>query len=309
MIERPSLPADAPQTPTPLQGRLLAATAALLWSSSGFFAKAPMFESWPVESRAMPLAFWRAAFACLALWPMVRRPRWNWRLAPAMLMFAAMNFTYLSAMVRIEATNAIWMQNTAPLWVLLAGVLLFGERASRLDALLVAFGIAGAGLILWFELRGGDRVGIIYGVLAGLTYAGVILFLRQLRDYESSWLVALNHLAVVLVLGPVLLWRSSPAPQGAQWVYLAGFGMLQMGIPYLLFARGMKAIPGHEAAGIALLEPLLLPLWVYLAWGHTAGYTPPRWWTIAGGALILCGLAVKFAGEWLAKSRSRATQA
>jgi drug/metabolite transporter (DMT)-like permease len=281
-----------------LRGRLLVAAAALLWSTSGFFAKAPLFASWPVESRGVMLAFWRAAFACLALWPMVRRPEWSWRLVPAMLIFAAMNFTYLSAMVRIEASNAIWLQNTAPLWVLLGGVLLFKERASRLDYLLVALGTAGVGLILFFELREGDREGITYGVLAGITYAAVILSLRRMRDFESAWLIALNHLAVVVVLAPFVFLRDPIWPSGTQWAYLAGFGILQMGLPYLLFARGMKSIPGHEAAGIALLEPVLLPLWVYLAWGHTAGYTPPRWWTIVGGGLILSGLAVRFAGEW-----------
>jgi hypothetical protein len=46
------------------------------------------------------------------------------------------------------------------------------------------------------------------------------------------------------------------------------------------------------------LEPVLLPLWVYLAWGHTASYTRPRWWTIVGGGLILSGLALRFVGEW-----------
>ena len=183
--------------------------------------------------------------------------------------------------------------------------LFFAKHANRFDVLLVAFGVVGVGLILFYELRSGDRLGIVLGVLSGLTYSGVILSLRNLREFDSAWLVALNHLAVVIVLGPYLLATAPGWPSGAQWPYLAGFGILQMGVPYLLFARGMKAIPGHEAAGIALLEPLLLPVWVFLAWGHTATYTPPKWWTIAGGSLILCGLAVKFVGEAFVKQRER----
>ena len=161
------------------------------------------------------------------------------------------------------------------------------------------------GLILFCELRSGNQLGIALGVLSGLTYAGVILTLRNLRDFDSAWLVALNHLAVVVILSPFLFRENAVWPSGAQWPYLAGFGILQMGIPYLLFARGMKTIPGHEAAGIALLEPVLLPLWVFVAWGRTASYEPPRWWTIAGGSLILAGLAVKFVGEAYMRRRDR----
>jgi DME family drug/metabolite transporter len=81
----------------------------------------------------------------------------------------------------------------------------------------------------------------------------------------------------------------SQFPAGVQWLYLAGLGMLQMGLPYVLFARGLKHIPGHEATGIGLVEPLLVPIWVYLAWGER-----PAWWTLAGGGFILAGLAVRY---------------
>jgi drug/metabolite transporter (DMT)-like permease len=73
-------------------------------------------------------------------------------------------------------------------------------------------------------------------------------------------------------------------------VFLAFFGMFQMGLPYILFARGLRSIPGHEATGIGLLEPILVPLWVFLAWGDK-----PAWWTLVGGGLILIGLAVRYA--------------
>ncbi len=75
-----------------------------------------------------------------------------------------------------------------------------------------------------------------------------------------------------------------------------------MGIPYLLFARGVRRISGHEAAAIALLEPLLVPLWVYWAWGNTTS-----WATLVGGALILAGLLVRYLGSSNAKADETAT--
>ena len=276
--------------------RLLVLAAAVLWSTSGLFAKAPYFAGWPGPL----LAFWRAAFACVVLFPLVRRPQWTWRLLPAVATFALMNFTYLSAMASTAkgaAANAIWLQSTAPLWVLLAGVFVFRERAILRDWLLVACCVAGIGIILANGLRSGSRDAVLFGIASGVFYAGVVLSLRQLRDLESAWIVALNHFVTAVVLLPYLFEFSSgsPAlneywPQGIQWPLLAGFGVLQMGLPYVLFARSLKTIPGHQASGIGLIEPLLMPLWVFLAWGDV-----PAWWTLAGGGLIFAGLLLRYA--------------
>ena len=73
--------------------RWLLVLVAILWSTSGLFAKAPWLAAWPVEVRGPLLAFWRTLFAGLFLLPLVRQPRWTWRLLPSTLIFAAMNVT------------------------------------------------------------------------------------------------------------------------------------------------------------------------------------------------------------------------
>jgi len=264
--------------------RLLVLTAALLWSTSGFFVKAPQLEGWAGPT----LAFWRAAFACVVLWPLVRRPQWSWRLVPAATTFVLMNYTYLTAMTKGSAANAIWLQLTAPVWVLLVGVFVFGERSTWRDWLLVAFAAAGVALILHFESRGQSLEAVFWGLASGVFYAGVVLSLRQLRDLESAWIVALNHLVTAVALLPIAV-AGSHFPSGTQWLLLAGLGILQMGLPYVLFARGLRSISGHEATGIGLIEPLLVPVWAYAAWGER-----PAWWTLAGGGFILLGLAIRY---------------
>lgn len=214
--------------------------------------------------------------------------------------FAAMNYTYLTALVKGEASNAIWLQNTAPMWVFLIGVFVYREPAVRADWILAILSACGIGLILLFELRGAAPEAVIYGLLAGGFYAGVVLSLRMLRDFDATWLVAVNHLVAAVVLSPFVLaaTRQGYWPAGSQWFLLAGFGVLQMGIPYLLFARGLRTTPAHEAAGIGLLEPLLLPIWVFLAWRSAPDYTPPQWWTLAGGGLIMLGLTIRYSAHW-----------
>jgi drug/metabolite transporter (DMT)-like permease len=277
-------PGEAPSLPA---ARLLVLTAAALWSTSGFFAKAPTFAGWP----GPVLAFWRAAFACVVLLPLVRRTQWSWKLIPMTATFALMNYTYLTAMARGSAANAIWLQCTAPVWVLIVGVFVFRERAIWRDWLLIGFAAAGVGIILFFEARGQAFDAVLWGLASGVFYAGVVLSLRHLRSMDSTWLSALNHTVTAVVLAPFALATlgGSHFPSGIQWLLLAGFGILQMGLPYVLFARGLRSIPGHEATGIGLMEPLLMPVWVYLAWGDQ-----PAWWTLVGGGLILVGLAVRY---------------
>jgi drug/metabolite transporter (DMT)-like permease len=138
-------------------------------------------------------------------------------------------------------------------------------------------------------------------LLSGVFYGGVVLSLRQLRDQDAAFLIAVNHMVATVAFLPFVAANLQYWPQGKQWLLLAGFGMLQMGLPYVLFARGLKTTPGHEASGIGLLEPVLLPVWIYVAWHNAPNYIAPRWWTLVGGSLILIGLAWRYLGEGFAK--------
>ena len=277
-------------------GRLVVLAAAVLWSSSGFFAKAPIFDDWPAGGRSILLAFWRAVFAVLVLSTMVRRPRLSWRMLPMVLCFVAMNYTFLEAMVRTEASVVIWLQHTAPAWVLLGSVLFFHEKVQRADIWLLSLAGIGVSIILAFQLGGEDPLSILLGLLSGITYAGVVLSLRWLRQEDAAWLITLNHLVTALAFLPAAV-SYNVWPHGTQWIYLAGFGALQMGIPYVLFASGVKRISGHQASGIVLLEPVLLPVWVYIAWHSQPDYQPPSPSTLVGASLILAGLILRFLGS------------
>jgi drug/metabolite transporter, DME family len=275
-------------------GRLLILTAAVLWSTNGFFAKAPLFADWPAEIDGMPvrgplLAFWRALFATLVLLPFVRRPRWRIQLVPMVLAYVAMNYTFLNALTLTNEANAIWLQNTAPMWVFLIGVLVFREPVHPRDGWLLGCSVLGIGLILWFEIRGQapEPAWLTAGRRHHLCRRGALAALSaERRRSVAGHAEQSGHRVGLLAVRAV----SRHLARCRQIVYLAAFGVFQMGLPYLLFARGLRYIVGHEAAGIVLLEPILVPVWVYLAWRHAPTYEFPQWWTLVGGALILIGL-------------------
>jgi drug/metabolite transporter, DME family len=273
--------------------------AAVLWSSSGLFAKSPIFADWPTEDRGPLLAFWRAVFAALVLVPLVRRPRWHRELVPLTLCFTGMNITYLTAVTLTTAANAIWLQSTAPWWVFLIGIGLLGDPAVRRDLVPLGFAVLGVGTILFFELQGQTRPGVLCGLASGVGYAAVVIFMRRLRDQDSAWLVALNHAVTVLVLLPWMV-QQGVRPSGGQLLVSAAFGIFQMALPYVLLVRALRSISSQEAVVIGLVEPILMPLWVFLVWGEL-----PARWTILGASLILAGLLLRYVVlEWHGRCRA-----
>ena len=185
-----------------VRGRLWVALAAVMWSSSGLFAKATTFEVWPTESRGLVLAFWRALFAGVLLLPAVRRPQWDSRLIPLCVTFAVMNVMYLSSMTLTTAANAIWLQSTAPWWVFLVGVVVLREPFPRTERIPLVIGGLGMAIILWYELAGQAQVGVLLGLISGFAYAGVVLSLRALRGLETFWIVAVAHLVTAAAIFP-----------------------------------------------------------------------------------------------------------
>ncbi|MEM7477343.1 MAG: DMT family transporter [Planctomycetota bacterium] len=278
-------------------GRLSIIVAAAMWSTSGFFAKAPWFDAWPEDIRGLLIAFWRSFFACLILIPLIRKPRFKWQMLPMIISFAVMVWSFMTAMVYGPAANAIWLQYLAPVWVLFGSVFLLKEKVSRSDLQMFGFCIAGVLLILLMELRSGVPMLATYmGLLSGITFAIVVLSIRSMPDADPAFLITLNHGATALLLSPWVFSNWEPISAGSYFA-LGLFGVFQMSIPYVLFARGLKTTVSAEASILILVEPILVPAWVYLAWHNHPSYDPPKWWALAGGLLILVGLISRYAPQ------------
>jgi len=283
---------NVPGTPTLWQARLAIIAAGFLWSTSGLFGKLGTFEDWPLEKRGLLLSFWRAGFAALCLVPFVRRPCWRWELLPMGFCFAVMVVSFLSSMTWGTSANAIWLQYTAPCWVLLAARFVFREPWESGAWGLIFPALIGVVLILFFEFRSlhGEwaMLAVICGLISAISYALVVLFLRRMREENSFWLVAMNQSLTALFLLPIVVaWGIWPTV--TQLLWLALFGVLQMALPYLLFSWGLKKVASHEATILTLIEPFLVPVWAFVMIDEV-----PAWWTIAGAAVIVLGLTLRY---------------
>lgn len=277
--------------------RLLIVIAALLWSTSGFFAKAPWFDDWPLESRGVALTFWRSVFAALAVMPFVRRPTFRLAMIPMSLSFTAMTYSFLVAMVWGSETTTIWLQYVGPAWVAIAGLVGLGDRPRRSDALMIMLALAGIAVIVVMEsIRSAESIAggpVGLALFSGLMYTGVVLSIRHMRGVDVAWLGLVNHGASVLLLAPLVIGKT-PLPHGFQWLALALFGSLQLAVPYMIFAWALREVESNEAALITLIEPIAVPVWTFLAWRHHPEYEFPRWWTLVGASLIAMGFIWRY---------------
>jgi drug/metabolite transporter (DMT)-like permease len=121
--------------------------------------------------------------------------------------------------------------------------------------------------------------------------------LRNTREISPVYLTWINNLFCALLLLPFVSSRLSVGTQEL-WV-LALMGGVQLGLPYFFFSKGLRSISLQEASLIALVEPVLNPIWVALMVGEI-----PALATITGGAMILVGLTVRYIWPLLSQSRA-----
>lgn len=276
--------------PSSPSGRGLLLAAAILWSTSGLLVKCPPMQAIPLDVRGPLLACYRVLFAAACLAPFVdwRRARFRPALVVMTLSYATMNVLYVSAVTRTTAAAAIFLQYTSTAWAFLLGMLLLGERSDRGSRVALGFALAGIVWIISAEWRGEYLTGNLLALGSGMTYAGVVVGLRALRDQDAAWLVFCNNLVAGLVLLPWAL-TVDVSLDGVQWTVIAALGVLQMGVPYLLFARGIRHVKASEAVLLTLIEAVLNPIWVWLLLGEVA---PLSTWI--GGTLILAGLVIRY---------------
>lgn len=271
-------------------GRRCIVAAAVLWSVSGVVTKSlPRLD-------AGSIAFYRSLFAGLALLPFVppRRRTLRPAMLPCVLCFGAMIGLYIASIKATTAANAIFLQCTATFWVVPVSALLLRERPDRRSLIGIALATVGiAAIVLWgYDGRPGEGRGVALGLASGLGYAGVIIGLRGLRGVDPIWLSAVNNLGGASVLGAWMLATGGtiPVPDAGGALALLAFGVVQMAIPYVLFALGLRSIGAPEAGLLGLIEPVLNPIWVVLFVGER-----PTAATVVGGLFLLAGVAIRYA--------------
>jgi drug/metabolite transporter (DMT)-like permease len=264
---------------------LSVAAAALLWSTGGLFIKlAPLPPLAVAFGRSLIAALFYLAF----LRPQLRRARFSTALA-----YAGCIVTFVAATKLTTAANAIFLQYAAPAYVLVLSPWLLGEPFRRLDAACVALSLAGMSLLFVGKVEAGQALGNVLGVVSGIFFAfGVVFIRRDARGGQGDALPSMtlgNFIAAAVTL-PFIVRSGAQALTWPGLLVLLYLGVVQLGLAYWLFGRGVRLVPAAEASLISMLEPVLNPVWVAIFWGERPGA-----WSIAGGAIVIAAVALRTA--------------
>src|ERR1041384_1799859 len=261
---------------TPL---LYVLVAALLWSTGGLFIK------W-TGIGGLALSFWRSFFAIFTVAFFTRREGFgiNRLTAAASFLYAVLLILFVLATKTTTAANAIFLQYTAPVYLLILEPVIYKEKFRSRDLITVAVCLGGMALFFVGQLGPQDVAGNVMALASGLCFALYFLLLRHPRAREvnrASSVIYGNTLAVILTAPWGLATLTTIT--GHDIAGVAYLGIVQLGIAYTLFTYGMaRGVRSLDAGIICYVEPVLNPVWVFLVLGEK-----PSQWALLGGAIII----------------------
>lgn len=253
---------------------VLLVLSAVFWSLGGILIK------W-IRWNPMAISGMRGAIGAVLIWIAFRRMRFTWSFAQigGAVAFASTVTLYVVANKMTTAANAILLQYTAPVFVALFGGWFLGERATRLDWIVVFTVMTGMVFFFLDRLTVTGVLGNVAGLLSGVSFGWLTLFLRKQKDGSPLESIFLGNVLAAVIGFPFML-RSFP--DAGSWGSLALLGCVQFALPYILYSIAVRRVSALEAIIVPMIEPVLNPIWVLLLVGEVPG---PM--AIVGGVLIL----------------------
>jgi DME family drug/metabolite transporter len=260
--------------------------AVLLWSTGGLFIKMTTLDAFAVNAG-------RSFFAAItvAVFTYKKGLKLDAFTLFTSFLYAGTLTCFVYANKTTTAANAIFLQYTAPIYILILAPFILKEKFRFKDLITVAVCIAGMSLFFLEapseenKLASNIFLGNIIALASGVFFGLYFLFLRHPRSLENknpALSVFYGNILIVLFMLPLLA-NNPPAPNGQDALAILFLGVFQIGIAYLLFTKGIaEGVRSLDASIIGFIEPLLNPVWVFLFIGET-----PSKWAILGGAIII----------------------
>ena len=255
--------------------------AAILWSSGGLFVKL-------ITLTPMQISFFRCSIAAITFAVMFRKKilQYNPLTFLNSFFYAGVLIFYVIAMKTTTAANAIFLQSTAPIYVLIFEPLFNNTKYQKSN--IVTIIICFLGMILFFmgDLTPGQLEGNIFGLMSGILFAAFFLGMkRNDKRYQQSSIFWGNILVSVICLPFIFSIEQLNFSQ----IWMVSFlGVFQIAIAYAFFSYGLKKVMAVEASIIAMIEPVLTPVWVFIGFGEVPATT-----AIIGGIIILTAISIR----------------
>lgn len=254
--------------------------AALLWSTGGIFIKL-------ISLNSLQLSALRSLFAAITFFVIFRNKLFKFNIATVVnaLFYAGILILFVIATKTTTAANAIFLQYTAPIYVLILEPLLLKTYFERYNILTIVICFVGMLLFFMGELTPGHMNGNIIALLSGISFAAFLIGMRKNKPEYQYPTIFLGNIFITLISGFALF--------DAVFIYddllmVSFLGIFQIGIAYAIFSWGLKKVYAIEASLISMIEPVLNPVWVFIGYGEQ-----PSNWAILGGVIILFGIGLR----------------
>ena len=261
------------------KGPLLVFLAAVFYSIGGLCIKVIPWGGMAINGGRTAIALVVIGGYLLAI---RHRPRLNRWVILGALCVCSTNILFSVANKMTTAANAIVLQFTAPIFVMLLSALFFRRRPARLD--LAACAVVLGGIVLCFadSLSGGGLAGDVLALLSGLTYAGVFL-MNDMPDSDAISSVFWGDVISAVVGLPFVALETdfSLVPM----VSLLVLGVFQVAVAYILLTVGLKTTPAVTASLVSGIEPVLNPILVAVFYREHMGAL-----SLAGAAVVILGV-------------------
>ena len=261
------------------KGPLLVFLAAVFYSIGGLCIKVIPWGGMAINGGRTAIALVVIGGYLLAI---RHRPRLNRWVMLGALCVCSTNILFSVANKMTTAANAIVLQFTAPIFVMLLSALFFRRRPARLD--LAACAVVLGGIVLCFadSLSGGGLAGDVLALLSGLTYAGVFL-MNDMPDSDAISSVFLGDVISAVVGLPFVALETdfSLVPM----VSLLVLGVFQVAVAYILLTVGLKTTPAVTASLVSGIEPVLNPILVAVFYREHMGAL-----SLVGAAVVILGV-------------------
>ena len=257
------------------KGLLMVCIASVLFSVGGLGVKM-------IPWKGLSIASCRSLLAIVVLLAFARVTRHPLRLTRSVVFGAAAvcgNSVFFTVATKLTtAANAILLEFTSPVFVILFLWLVFREKPKRMDLVACVFVFLGIGLFFLDGLGQGNLLGDLFGVFAGMGYAWVFL-MNKLPGGDALFSTILGQCFGAVIGLPSLVRETDFSPPVLAWA--AVMGILQLGLAYVFLTTGLRSAPPIPASLVAGIEPVLNPILVAVTIGE-----PLSRLSLAGGALV-----------------------
>lgn len=254
---------------------------AFLWSTAGIFLK---LLPW----HPMAIAGFRSFVAACVYFAYLRYQKIPFTINKYSLLsgsfLSGVFISFIIANKLTTAANAIVLQYSAPAFILIISAIFLHHKIKKGDIIAVAVTTLGIALFFFDNLSGGYMTGNLVALLSGLLYASMFVTNGQADDKSRSSGILLAHIFTSIAGIPFAFVYPTPVTMVTISTILA-LGILQLGIPYLLYGIAARHCSALACSLIGTIEPLCNPIWVFIFVGETPGV-----YALAGGFVVISAI-------------------